>query len=92
MRNAVHGLYLCRTRDWRLYYAQAEGAKPSRLFISSTKPHQLVTTATLARWMLRYRAAARIDTAAYKAHEKSPWALCLTAKTRINSSIQPPCY
>ena len=60
--------YLDRTKPWRDYHAAAEGDPPARLFISTTKPYQAVTPATLAKWLLRAMAGAGIETDTYKAH------------------------
>ena len=60
--------YNSRTNEKRAYYEAAEGHPPDRLFVSNTKPHQPVTTTTLARWLTTMMASAGIDTSMYKAH------------------------
>ena len=60
--------YLDRTEPCRQYFAKAEGAPPDRLFVSTTKPHQPVLPATLAKWLLRAMEAAGIDTKTFRAH------------------------
>ena len=60
--------YLDRTEPCRQYFAKAEGAPPDRLFVSTTKPHQPVLPATLAKWLLRAMDAAGIDTKTFRAH------------------------
>lgn len=60
--------YLERTATKRDYFCAAEGEPPGRLFISTLKPYQPVTPATLTRWLLSAMARAGIDTSSYKGH------------------------
>ena len=42
-------IYLSRTADKRRFHEEASGVPPPRLFIANTRPHQAVSSATLAR-------------------------------------------
>ena len=60
--------YLTRTESYRVYHEKAEGARPPYLFVSNIKPHQSVTSATLAKWLLTAMDRAGIDVSRFKAH------------------------
>ena len=62
------GEYLARTESQRQYFSNAEGSRPSVMFISNLKPYQGVTPATLAKWLLVCMDRAGICTASYRAN------------------------
>ena len=62
------GEYLARTESQRKYFSNAEGSRPSVMFISNLKPYQGVTPATLAKWLLVCMDRAGICTASYRAN------------------------
>ena len=66
--NSCLSEYLDRTESNREYYSKAEGARPSNMFISNTKPYQAVQPTTLARWLLAAMDRAGISTLTYKAN------------------------
>ena len=56
--------YISRTEVLRLH----DGTYQHNLFVSFVKPHNPVTTATIARWIKTVMHAAGIDTTVFKAH------------------------
>ena len=75
------GEYLSRTESKRQYFSNAEGARPSVMFISNLKPYQGVTPATLAKWLLVCMDRAGICTDSYRANSvRSAGASGLRAK------------
>ena len=56
--------YISRTEVLRLH----DGTYQHKLFVSFVKPHNPVTTATIARWIKTVMHAAGIDTTVFKAH------------------------
>ena len=75
------GEYLSRTEPKRQYFSNAEGTRPSVMFISNLKPYQGVTPATLAKWLLVCMDRAGICTDSYRANSvRSAGASGLRAK------------
>ena len=75
------GEYLSRTESKRQYFSNAEGSRPSVMFISNLKPYQGVTPATLAKWLLVCMDRAGICTDSYRANSvRSAGASGLRAK------------
>ena len=62
------GEYLARTEPNRQYFSNAEGFRPSVMFISNLKPYQGVKPATLAKWLLVCMDRAGICTDSYRAN------------------------
>ncbi len=56
--------YIVRTESLRLH----DGKYQHKLFLSFVKPHNPVTTATIARWIKTVMHSAGIDTSVFKAH------------------------
>ena len=54
--------YLKRTEDWR------KGGEPNQLFLSHIRPHNSVSSDTVARWIKRTLREAGINTEIFKAH------------------------
>uniref|UniRef100_A0A1X7TAZ0 Tyr recombinase domain-containing protein n=1 Tax=Amphimedon queenslandica TaxID=400682 RepID=A0A1X7TAZ0_AMPQE len=61
---------LCPVKSLNLFIEKTRDIRGStdQLFISFIKPHQAVTSSTIARWLKQIMEAAGIDTSVFKAH------------------------